>query len=249
MAKKEPSWWRLRQIRHRDAVILAILSASCLLGGQITDNATRLSALQHLGDLRGLRRALPQQPAGPRRPHLARLAGLHDVLRRHLRPPRRTPLLLGPSRTGSVPPGTWAGRELARPRRSPRADDPHDRKAIRRSADRPPRRRRRSLGPRHPPGDRQPHPHGQVRADAQETRQAGPASLAQVPTTRGPVVEASGHMSTNCACGTPSIHRMPPSETNPARIAASTVSRPTKLPIVASLRFEMNPSSETTSPS
>ena len=33
MAKKEPSWWRLRQIRHRDAVILAILSASCLLGG------------------------------------------------------------------------------------------------------------------------------------------------------------------------------------------------------------------------
>src|SRR5205809_7890466 len=123
-------------------------------------NAMRLSALQHLGDLRELRRALPQQPAGPRRPHLARLAGLHDLLRRHLRPPRRTPLLLGPSRTGSVPPGTWAGRELARPRRSPLADDPHDRKAIRRSADRPPRRRRRSLGPRHPPWDRQPHPPG-----------------------------------------------------------------------------------------
>src|SRR5436189_1912707 len=44
MAKKEPSWWRLRQIRHRDAVILAILSASCLLGGQITDNATQCAS-------------------------------------------------------------------------------------------------------------------------------------------------------------------------------------------------------------
>jgi hypothetical protein len=37
---KEKSWWRLRQIRHRDAVILAILAASFLLGGQLTDNVT-----------------------------------------------------------------------------------------------------------------------------------------------------------------------------------------------------------------
>src|SRR5438067_7407908 len=44
MAKREPSWWRLRQIRHRDAVILAILSAACLLGGQVTDNATQCAS-------------------------------------------------------------------------------------------------------------------------------------------------------------------------------------------------------------
>lgn len=37
---KEKSWWRLRQIRHRDAVILAVLSASCLLAGELTDSVT-----------------------------------------------------------------------------------------------------------------------------------------------------------------------------------------------------------------
>src|SRR5256885_2056719 len=31
--KKEPSWWRLRQIRHRDAVILAVLAVSVGLTG------------------------------------------------------------------------------------------------------------------------------------------------------------------------------------------------------------------------
>ena len=40
MSKKDKSWWRLRQIRHRDAVLLAILAASFLLGGQLTDNVT-----------------------------------------------------------------------------------------------------------------------------------------------------------------------------------------------------------------
>src|SRR6266566_554486 len=68
---------------------------------------------------------------GEKRTVLVALATDPPPGRGHLRPPRRTPLLLGPSRTGSVPPGTWAGRELARPRRSPLADDPHDRKAIR----------------------------------------------------------------------------------------------------------------------
>src|SRR5207249_9052234 len=52
---------------------------------------------------------------------------------------------------------------------------------------------------------------------------------------------------TNWACGTPSIRRIPPSETNPARIAASTVSAPTKFPIVASFSWSKNVSSETTS--
>jgi hypothetical protein len=46
MAKaKEKSWWRLRQIRHRDAVILSVLAASCLLGGQLTDNVANCTSL------------------------------------------------------------------------------------------------------------------------------------------------------------------------------------------------------------
>src|SRR5256712_12645218 len=36
--KKEPSWWRLRQIRHRDAVILSVLSSACLLAGELVDS-------------------------------------------------------------------------------------------------------------------------------------------------------------------------------------------------------------------
>jgi hypothetical protein len=42
---KDKSWWRLRQIRHRDAVILAVLAAACLLGGQLTDNVANCTAL------------------------------------------------------------------------------------------------------------------------------------------------------------------------------------------------------------
>jgi hypothetical protein len=38
VAKKEPSWWRLKEIRHRDAVILAIASAACLLAGELADS-------------------------------------------------------------------------------------------------------------------------------------------------------------------------------------------------------------------
>jgi hypothetical protein len=45
MSKKDKSWWRLRQIRHRDAVLLAILAASCLLGGQLTDNVANCTSI------------------------------------------------------------------------------------------------------------------------------------------------------------------------------------------------------------
>ncbi|MCI4371718.1 MAG: hypothetical protein L3J78_03620, partial [Thermoplasmata archaeon] len=38
MKKKDKSWWRLRQIRHRDAVILSVLSSSCLLAGEVIDS-------------------------------------------------------------------------------------------------------------------------------------------------------------------------------------------------------------------
>jgi hypothetical protein len=45
MAKaKDKSWWRLRQIRHRDAVILSVVSASCLLAGELTDSVTACSS-------------------------------------------------------------------------------------------------------------------------------------------------------------------------------------------------------------
>jgi len=36
---KEISWWRMRQIRHRDAVILSVLSSACLLAGALLDTA------------------------------------------------------------------------------------------------------------------------------------------------------------------------------------------------------------------
>ncbi len=39
MAKAKPrSWWRMRQIRHRDAVALAVLSASFLLAGELVNH-------------------------------------------------------------------------------------------------------------------------------------------------------------------------------------------------------------------
>jgi len=38
MAKAKPrSWWRMRQIRHRDAVVLSVLSASFLLAGELAN--------------------------------------------------------------------------------------------------------------------------------------------------------------------------------------------------------------------
>ncbi len=38
MAKAKPrSWWRMRQIRHRDAVALAVVSSSCLLAGELAN--------------------------------------------------------------------------------------------------------------------------------------------------------------------------------------------------------------------
>ena len=37
---KARSWWRMRQIRHRDAVVLSVLSASFLLAGEVNDLRT-----------------------------------------------------------------------------------------------------------------------------------------------------------------------------------------------------------------
>src|SRR5947209_12719812 len=38
MTKAKPrSWWRMRQIRHRDAVALAVLSAAFLLAGELVN--------------------------------------------------------------------------------------------------------------------------------------------------------------------------------------------------------------------
>ena len=38
--KKDKSWWRLRQVRHRDAVILSLVSAACLLAAELTETAS-----------------------------------------------------------------------------------------------------------------------------------------------------------------------------------------------------------------
>src|SRR5438093_1141169 len=40
---KNKSWSRMRQIRHRDAVILSILSAACLLVGEVVDSVRSCS--------------------------------------------------------------------------------------------------------------------------------------------------------------------------------------------------------------
>src|SRR5256885_9240900 len=44
MKKKDKSWWRLRQVRHRDAVILSVLSASSLLAGELTESVTNCAS-------------------------------------------------------------------------------------------------------------------------------------------------------------------------------------------------------------
>lgn len=61
MAKAKPrSWWRMRQIRHRDAVALAVLSAASLLAGELVNRdipsvyetyILRSGALNNLGVL------------------------------------------------------------------------------------------------------------------------------------------------------------------------------------------------------
>src|SRR6266704_7135838 len=38
---KSRSWWRMRQIRHRDAAILSVLSSSFLLAGELVNNDLR----------------------------------------------------------------------------------------------------------------------------------------------------------------------------------------------------------------
>ncbi|MEK6987923.1 MAG: hypothetical protein AABX97_07500 [Candidatus Thermoplasmatota archaeon] len=34
---KARSWWKMKQVSHRDAVILSVLSSSCLLAGEVAD--------------------------------------------------------------------------------------------------------------------------------------------------------------------------------------------------------------------
>ncbi|HKW42681.1 MAG TPA: hypothetical protein VJP06_00715 [Thermoplasmata archaeon] len=45
---KDRSWWRLRQIRHRDAVVLAVLSASFLLAGELINNDIRRAYTRYI---------------------------------------------------------------------------------------------------------------------------------------------------------------------------------------------------------
>src|SRR6266568_4361410 len=51
---KSRSWWRMRQIRHRDAAILSVLSSSFLLAGELVNNDLRtaydLYILPYAGD-------------------------------------------------------------------------------------------------------------------------------------------------------------------------------------------------------
>lgn len=51
---KPRSWWRMRQIRHRDAVVLSVLSSSFLLAGELVNNdigtAYRLYLEPYTGD-------------------------------------------------------------------------------------------------------------------------------------------------------------------------------------------------------
>jgi hypothetical protein len=49
MAKAKPrSWWRMRQVRHRDAVALSVISAACLLAGETASQDIQTLYLQYL---------------------------------------------------------------------------------------------------------------------------------------------------------------------------------------------------------
>src|SRR5437867_3414488 len=184
-------------------------------------------------------------PSPPgRRPHRPRL---HHVLRRGLCPPRRPPLFLGTRESGTITDVARDGGQSPRlgqssralradhgngPDRSGPADDVVNRTGH--------SLRRREL-----------HAHGAVRPHVEETRQAGLAALEEAAASRSrdPAHPHDYVIRTNCAWGTPLIQRIPSSDTNPARFAASMVCFPTKFPIVASWRWEAKTSSETTSPS
>ncbi len=54
MAKRKArSWWRLRQIRHRDAVALSVVSAACLLAGETASQDIQTLYLQYLAPVQG----------------------------------------------------------------------------------------------------------------------------------------------------------------------------------------------------
>lgn len=54
MAKAKPrSWWRIRQVRHRDAVALAVASSSCLLAGELVSQDIQTLYFRYLAPLEG----------------------------------------------------------------------------------------------------------------------------------------------------------------------------------------------------
>src|SRR5438128_5058105 len=216
--KKEPSWWRLRQIRHRDAVILSVLSSACLLAGELVDS-TEINITTVYRDFIA---PYLDNPSRPDRGDWAHDPRLHDGLRRHLRPPRRTPLLLGAYRSGSVPDGTRPGGQLARFGRQTLADDPRDRardrEAVRRSGRGPTGGQRGSHGTREPPRNRKPHADGSLRPHAEEACETDLAPLAQVPAANEPFIQVvrvrassrTGHAEPRRSTGSRHRRRNPP---------------------------------------
>ncbi len=50
---KARSWWRMRQIRHRDAVVLSVLSSSFLLAGELVNNDLQTAYDQYIAPYAG----------------------------------------------------------------------------------------------------------------------------------------------------------------------------------------------------
>ncbi|HKZ23255.1 MAG TPA: hypothetical protein VJ224_02505 [Thermoplasmata archaeon] len=50
---KGRSWWHLRKVRHRDAVLLSMVSSACLLAGELVGQALRATYEQYLQPVAG----------------------------------------------------------------------------------------------------------------------------------------------------------------------------------------------------
>ena len=57
---KSRSWWRMRQIRHRDAAILSVLSSSFLLAGELVNNDLRTAYDTYIRPYAGDPSSFPQ---------------------------------------------------------------------------------------------------------------------------------------------------------------------------------------------
>src|SRR2546422_1622647 len=220
---------------------LRVLLCSAPGGGAHVDGG-RESPL----DLSGVPLRVRHEPARVRVPGRPRAPRLHDRLRGDPRLPGRVVLPHRPGRPGTVP------RRLRRRLHLPH--DPEQDRVLDARHGEPARvlhpARDDPHGPRDPRGSRGPRRDGPVRAPPEEAREAGLAEVASGPPIDPVRADAgvSRYITQNCARGTPSIHRTPSSETNPPRVAASTVSFPTKFPIVASRRWARSWSSVTGSP-